>query len=120
MITSERKRINWGLDRALIAIQETLPIIVCLSCETLTSEVQMLMCGHNICKECIRKHSNMAHYRSLIRCEVCFQDTLVGQVIDSIPNTKTIEGFIDIKFCVNQLVNKESLLLDLDQPKEEV
>lgn len=45
-----------------------------------------MICGHNICRECLIKYSATDHPKSSVRCEICNIETKVFLMAVSIPN----------------------------------
>jgi hypothetical protein len=61
-------------------------IISCLGCEQVKQESMMMMCGHNLCNECISKHSE-SYYKNSVKCEACFIETKVKNLEKSMPHS---------------------------------
>ena len=121
----ERQRIRSGLKHSgdfLMALSQN---IQCLSCEGINPDCSMLLCGHNICKTCVSEHSNMGHHRSLIRCEICFTETQVGDVRDSMPHKQIVSTYLhletevsSLKQCSGQATVSKQDALDKNMEKE--
>ena len=60
--------------------------VSCLGCDQIKTETLKMICGHNICRGCILKYSEMEHPKSAIRCEICKIETKVLLMTVSIPN----------------------------------
>ena len=110
LIATERQRIRKGLENTIAAVVTIQGHLACLSCELVKTDLSMLQCGHNVCTDCVNEHSNTAHHRSLIRCEICSMESSVGQVGKSIPHSKICTSFVDVKKELSMLVLSDSAL----------
>ena len=60
--------------------------ISCLGCDQIKLETMKMVCGHNICRNCLMKYSATEHPKSSVRCEICNIETKVLMMSVSIPN----------------------------------
>ena len=60
--------------------------VSCLGCDQIKQETMKLVCGHNICRECLNQYSYTDNTESSIRCDVCAIETKVVLLSVSIAN----------------------------------
>jgi hypothetical protein len=46
----------------------------------------MMVCGHNLCTDCISKYSE-SYFKNAVKCEACFIETKVTNLEKSMPHT---------------------------------
>ena len=79
--------------------------VSCLGCDQIKQDMLTLLCGHNICQQCLQQFSKTDHPRSSVRCEVCCIETKVNHLSISLPNRAVSEVLTEIKMRVEHLIN---------------
>jgi len=69
----------------------------------------MLLCGHNICSQCLTLYSKTDHPRSSVRCEVCSIETKVAHLSISLPNRSICEDLIEIRQSLDYLMSYDMI-----------
>ena len=60
--------------------------VSCLGCDEIKTDTMKMVCGHNICRDCLNKYSATEHPKSSVRCDICNIETKVFLMSVSIPN----------------------------------
>ena len=76
--------------------------VSCLGCDQIKQDTMKMICGHNICKQCLNKYSSTEHPRSSIRCDVCMLETKVVMLTISVPNRSICEILIECQVVLGR------------------